>query len=647
MTAIYLKRIFTSRLLRPVLLILLVAGIVQLVFSQWLINNQVTALTADVETSLKAGSEMVSSAFSDTHDDVERRLEAMRDETSQQLSDKLTEQLQQRQAQIAGNLRRAVLDEAQGLANVLAAVAAPLIWDRDVPKLTDLVELADARESVLFAVYFDQYGERLTRYVDRTDERVKALMAQGEGRGAATKVLAAAETDPSVVIITANIEPEGTVIGQLKLGLSLKGINDDMAELAQQFDTTISQSTEALAQTLESETTALNQSLQHQLEAVEDITHSETLNTVSAIEQSSDGLIGTLLSLVVGSSLGLLMLVAVVLGAGVLTKVGRLSDAIWAIAGGDADLTQRVRLRGKDELTHMAEGVNQFIGRIQELVADVGQAARSAADQAQAQGQTSQQAVAAVTEQQGEIDQASESMAEMSARIADVAESIQQVASTVQTISGESEATAKVSLDVRQRLDRMVENVGEAVAAVTKLNERSKDIGSVLSVIGAIAEQTNLLALNAAIEAARAGESGRGFAVVADEVRTLASRTQQSTTEIQTIIDGLQQGSEQAVSVINAASGQVAESTERFRSADEHFDNIHRLLIALREQALSIASVAEQEGQQARGVSERVNHVTRSAEETMNAIEHSDQASQEISRQLQSLQAATAQFKIA
>lgn len=96
---------------------------------------------------------------------------------------------------------------------MLAAVAAPLIWDRDIPRLTGLVELADARDSVLFAVYFDQYGERMTRYVDRTDERVVKLMEQGEGRGAANRVLDAASRDPNIVIITADIKPKAPLSG--------------------------------------------------------------------------------------------------------------------------------------------------------------------------------------------------------------------------------------------------------------------------------------------------------------------------------------------------------------------------------------------------------------------------------------------------
>lgn len=342
----------------------------------------------------------------------------------------------------------------------------------------------------------------------------------------------------------------------------------------------------------------------------------------------------------------LLILMAIVLGGGVLPRILRLNSAIRGIADGEADLTRRVNLKGNDELTEMARGVNQFIARIQELVSDVKSSAESAVGQAQAQGEVSRDAVSAVNAQQQEVAQVSETMAAMSHSIAGVAGNIQEVAGAVRSVSAESEATAGISRNVRDRLDEVVSNVEKAVAAVSTLNNQSTEIASVLSVIGAIAEQTNLLALNAAIEAARAGESGRGFAVVADEVRTLASRTQKSTTEIEAIIAKLQQGSKQAVLVIGDVSEQVAESSAEFRRADEHFDQINQLLNSLQEQALSISSVAEQEGQQAGKLSVSIEDIARSSSTTVEAIQRSDNASSKISELLAALQTKASQFRV-
>jgi hypothetical protein len=151
-TSLFMKKVLASRLLRPVFLILVVAGVLQVVVSQWLIARQVDTLVAAAGSALESSGRQMSDSFGETREDVRARLQAMREQTTAELAEELTRQQTDQRQRIAANVRAAVLAEAQGLADVLASVAAPLIWDRDIPRLTDLVELADARESVLSVI---------------------------------------------------------------------------------------------------------------------------------------------------------------------------------------------------------------------------------------------------------------------------------------------------------------------------------------------------------------------------------------------------------------------------------------------------------------------------------------------------------------
>ena len=189
-------------------------------------------------------------------------------------------------------------------------------------------------------------------------------------------------------------------------------------------------------------------------------------------------------------------------------------------------------------------------------------------------------------------------------------------------------------------------DVSSAASIIADLAQQADSIGTVLDVIRGIAEQTNLLALNAAIEAARAGEQGRGFVVVADEVRTLASRTQESTEEIQKMIENLQSGSRQAVSVMDQSQSQSEKTVEMAATAGQSLDAIVSAMNEISRMNKQIVHAAGEQQRTADAVSQNVMTIQTVAEETSNSSAAAKQSSDNASQQVATLQSKMGQFKI-
>ncbi|OZG71384.1 methyl-accepting chemotaxis protein [Hahella sp. CCB-MM4] len=641
-----LLSLFKSRLLMPVFLVLIAAVALQILINTWLTQSQVQGLAEQIQRDLNDSTATVNAELKVAEKAVLERLQSMRSDAASQLGQSLNKALTETQTKIESDIKASMTTNAQNLADIVAAVAAPSIWDRDVPVLTSLAEMADANESVVFAGFYDQYGERLTRYVDRTDERLKELVSKGTGKGSLGKAINAAENDPSIIIITSDISPNEVSIGKFIMGLSTDRIDREMQVLKGEFEQLTTQSQQAVSTILDEQSGQVSSRLAQSLAQTEKTSTEASTQVLETIDGGANQIIASLFMTAFMLGIALFIVIALMLGVRVLLKVNVLKSAIWDIAEGEADLTQRANVRGKDEISHMAEGLNQFIARIQNIIIEVAKSAQAATLKAGELTANSDQASSAVNKQKQEIDQISSAITEMSASIQQVAENVQYVANDVDHVNAETKATATISRRVSGTLSAMVSEVEAAATVVRKLDHQSQEIGSVLTVIKSIAEQTNLLALNAAIEAARAGESGRGFAVVADEVRNLASKTQQSTTEIEDIITQLQLGSEEAVAAIENASQKVQVSTESFREADQNLENIQNLVSNLHGRATEIASVAEEQSAVSEEITQNVTHIADSAETTATAMHKAEQASTDISQQIKALEVQASQFKV-
>ncbi|WP_409563811.1 methyl-accepting chemotaxis protein [Pseudomonas sp. SLBN-26] len=227
-------------------------------------------------------------------------------------------------------------------------------------------------------------------------------------------------------------------------------------------------------------------------------------------------------------------------------------------------------------------------------------------DQVSAQAHRSEQAM---ERQRHETDQVATAINEMSAAAHEVAQSAQGAAEAAQKTDQEGQAAKRVVDGSITRIHSLVGDIRESGVSLDSLQQDVQSIVSVLGVIRSIAEQTNLLALNAAIEAARAGEAGRGFAVVADEVRALASRTQQSTQEIQGMIDRLQQGTQEAVTAMRRSSDAGEVTSEQANQAGASLDAIAGLIGTINAMNAQIASAAEEQTAVAEEINRSVHQI--------------------------------------
>lgn len=273
----------------------------------------------------------------------------------------------------------------------------------------------------------------------------------------------------------------------------------------------------------------------------------------------------------------------------------QLTSRVGEISQGDGDLTQRIDSKRKDELGLLAGTFDTFVSKLQGIIIGIYDNTNNLNHTADELNQSYSQAQVVNEEISRGIDMIATAVNQFSVSVKEVAEYSDKAARM-------SESTAKVTQDGQALIEGSVRGTHELSDAITDANNvienlstESQNIVSVLDVIRNIAEQTNLLALNAAIEAARAGEQGRGFAVVADEVRSLASKTQQSTEEIQKMIDSLQVGVQNAVSSIRVGNDKVRSSVEAAEKIQTLFTEIHQATIDVSDMATQIAAATEEQ----------------------------------------------------
>ncbi len=335
---------------------------------------------------------------------------------------------------------------------------------------------------------------------------------------------------------------------------------------------------------------------------------------------------------------------AIYLGKHAGNRAYTIVQAMGSMAKGD--LTNKVRLEGKDEFSWMAYEYDSARKAVATLLESVTATALSLAASAEQLSKITSQSLERVDAQKSRTDQVVTSMEVMSSMVQDVAQNASTASEAAQTADREAQLGHDVVIKAGASIDTLAKDVEKSMAVIQVVENESRNIGMVMDVIKGIAEQTNLLALNAAIEAARAGEHGRGFAVVADEVRTLAQRTQKSTQEIQQMIERLQTESGNAVRVMGEERDRAQESVREAELAGTSLGSITQVVKTINEMNAKIASAARDQSSMAEEINNNMNIISEISDQTAGSAHETAASAQSLSAQAAQLQELVRKFKV-
>jgi len=402
--------------------------------------------------------------------------------------------------------------------------------------------------------------------------------------------------------------------------------------------TAIAQATNMLAGA-EQNIASANSILEKQVKLANDTTidANELVDDAVALGNSSTIII-MIISIILAIAITRITLVSIT------RPLSRVSDMLNIVASGD--LSHKLDETGKDEFAQLSRNCNLLIDSLRDLIQSIVSRSTQLAAAAEQTSAVTAQSTTAIEEQRQQVEQAASATTEMSSTSQSVLSSVNDALGEIKQADDEAARIKDISNTNRETIISLAKEVETASQVINKLQQDSASIGGILDVIRSIADQTNLLALNAAIEAARAGEHGRGFAVVADEVRTLASRTQESTQEIQNMIEVLQVGAEQAVTVMDNGKVQTANCVEQSEIGDKALETITHAVHEIYDRSSQIATAAEEQSAVAHEISENLESIVTIAEQTTSGSQQTATSSSEVARLAEELQQSVQEFKL-
>ncbi|WP_100641734.1 methyl-accepting chemotaxis protein [Alteromonas facilis] len=319
--------------------------------------------------------------------------------------------------------------------------------------------------------------------------------------------------------------------------------------------------------------------------------------------------------------------------------------ALENIARGEGDLTKRLTVKNEDEIGMVANSFNEFVVKIQNLVVAIQGAISEAVNNAQNVENGTVKGRGYIEKQQIETDQVATAVTQMASSSKEIEHNVQNTAGAAEQVSVDAQRVSDVIGESVASINELSRQLDSATEVILSLESDVEGIVSVLEVIVSIAEQTNLLALNAAIEAARAGEQGRGFAVVADEVRALASRTQESTTQIQNTIHKLQSSAKSAVSVMSSSQQQSKLSVESASSSSASISGILQSTKDITGMAAQIATAVQEQSTVCEELSCNINRIVSAGQDSLSQFTSMTNSAENMRETANQLDELAGQFK--
>ncbi|TVP10957.1 methyl-accepting chemotaxis protein [Shewanella sp. MSW] len=422
-----------------------------------------------------------------------------------------------------------------------------------------------------------------------------------------------------------------------KLNQHLKGKNSIQAQKAIQLE--LKASTQVALAQVETDKQNANQAMAALSGAIETLTNEINAKTLASIDSAS---MQTLLVVLVAIVVAIAVSIAVV--KPLTASLNRINQALNILASGD--LTHKLDDSGEDEFAELSRNCNRLIDSLRGLIRGILDRSNQLAAAAEQTSAVTSQTTIGIQEQKSQVDQVATATTELSSSAQQVSHSADHALSQIKQADEEAQNMRIIAEENRRTIEALADEVAKAGQVINKVHSDSDAIGSILDVIRGIAEQTNLLALNAAIEAARAGEQGRGFAVVADEVRNLASRTQESTQEIQQMIQVLQTGTQEAVAVMEQGRAQANSCVAKTEQANQALEAISESVHQAFDAGTQIANAAQEQNLVSQQVSEKLEHIALISEETASGADQTAQSSHQVAQLAEELQASVGEFKV-